>query len=241
MKWYIIPEYKEELERTAYRGGRGGHRGSSNPSSPNQLNYVNQGPKEMAARDHGSARKRKVSPSGSPQPRSATRGSHMTPDRSSRRLLPEEAPGAADGSPLPRYRKSQITASTSAGETAAPRSPLLTSTFLQDDGAFVTPAPHRVEVKLNPPSTLQRPSQHMPTSSPAPFWRYADVGSTPLKQPPQFDTTPSRPTANIPASSSPPPARDKSPVASPSKAGRPDATQDAAAEVEEDRGFDLTK
>jgi len=118
MKWYILPEFRDDMIRSAYRGGRGGHRGSSNPSSPNQLNYVNQGPKEMAARDQGSARKRKVSPSGSPQPRSSLRDSHMTPDRSSRRLLPEEAPSASDGSPLPRFRKGNA-----AG--GAPRSPTL--------------------------------------------------------------------------------------------------------------------
>ncbi len=244
MKWYIIQEYREELMRTAYRGGRGGHRGSSNPSSPNQLNYVNQGPRDMAARDHGSARKRKVSPTGSPQPRSAARHSHMTPDRNSRRLLPEEAPGVADGSPLPRYRKG--TAASSSADTI-PRSPTLPSSYLQDDGApFVTPAPHRVEVKLNPPSTLQRPSQHMPTSSPAPFWKYADIGSTPLKQPSHFDASPSRVAANLPASSSPPPARDKTPAPSPTRpTARSEAPPEPApadtAEVEEDGGFDLTK
>ena len=251
MKWYILPEYKEELVRVAYRGGRGGHRGSSNPSSPNQLSYVNQGPRDLAARDAGSARKRRVSPSGSPQPRSSLRGLHMTPDRSSRRLLPIEAPASSDGSPLPRYRKgtaasrTNTTSTPSVGAAAAndasasgtaceatPRSPTLTSAFLQDDinSSFVTPAPHRVELKLNPPSTLQRPSQHMPTSSPAPFWRYAEIGSTPLK-PAAYDYSPSKAlglssgpsTVVMPASSSPPPVKrsgSKSPISSPTRPSR---------------------
>ena len=241
MKWFIVPEHREDMVRNAYRGGRGGHRGSSNPSSPSQLNYVNQGPRDMAARDQGSARKRKVSPLGSPQPRSALRDSHMTPDRSSRRLLPEEAPAGGDGSPVPRFRKG-LAAAPAAGGDAAPRSPTLGSSYLPEDSTtFVTPAPHRVEVKLNPPSTLQRPSQHMPTSSPAPFWKFADVESTPLKQP---DGSPSRATAHVAASSSPPAAGSKSPVSSPTKA-RPDAEEPApaagAADVEEDGGFDLTK
>ncbi|KIH91928.1 hypothetical protein SPBR_01352 [Sporothrix brasiliensis 5110] len=263
MKWYILPEYKDEMVRTAYRGGRGGHRGSSNPSSPSQLNYVNQGPRDMAAKDHGSARKRRVSPTGSPQPRSSLRDVHMTPDRSSRRLLPDEAPASSDGSPLPRYRRgaaaskaknstsilggaatNDASASGTAPDPVIPRSPTLTSTFLQDDisSSFVTPAPHRVELKLNPPSTLQRPSQHMPTSSPAPFWKYADIGSTPLKPPPSFDFSPSKAlglssgvsssVAMMPASSSPPPVKRsgiKSPISSPTRPAR--STSEAKGET----------
>ncbi|CAK7274708.1 transcription factor [Sporothrix epigloea] len=250
MKWYILPDYKDEMIRTAYRGGRGGHRGSSNPSSPSQLNYVNQGPREMAAKDQGSIRKRRVSPSGSPQPRSMLRDVHMTPDRSSRRLLPDEAPASSDGSPLPRYRRgpaaaskakistsnvggaatNDASASGSAADPVLPRSPTLTSAFMQDEisSSFVTPAPHRVELKLHPPSTLQRPSQHMPTSSPAPFWKYADIGSTPLKPPASLDFSPSKAlglgsggvgsSIAMAASSSPPPlnrSRLKSPISSP--------------------------
>lgn len=258
MKWYILPEYKDEMIRTAYRGGRGGHRGSSNPSSPSQLNYVNQGPRDMAARDLGSARKRRVSPSGSPQPRSTLRDM-QTPDRSSRRLLPDEAPASSDGSPLPRYRRGAAARAaannSTAGEGSAlatvpestPRSPILTSTFLQDEtvSSFVTPAPHRVELKLNPPSTLQRPSQHMPTSSPAPFWKYADIGSTPLKSGGGggFDFSPSKTLGlgsgggggALPPSSSPPPAatRSKSPPESPVRRGR-SAQPEPAAETKEE-------
>ncbi|CAK7245621.1 MAG: transcription factor [Sporothrix thermara] len=271
MKWYILPDYKDEMIRTAYRGGRGGHRGSSNPSSPSQLNYVNQGPRDMAAKDQGSARKRRVSPTGSPQPRSSLRDVHMTPDRSSRRLLPDEAPASSDGSPLPRYRRgpaaaskaknstfnvggaatNDASASGTAPDPVLPRSPTLTSAFLQDEisSSFVTPAPHRVELKLNPPSTLQRPSQHMPTSSPAPFWKYADIGSTPLKPPASLDFSPSKAlglssagrnsSVAMPASSSPPPVKRtgiKSPTSSPTRPARTlpedkdEPTTEAAAE-----------
>lgn len=248
MKWYILPDYKDDMVRNAFKGGRGGHRGSSNPSSPNQLNYVNQGPKEMAARDHGSTRKRKVSPSGSPQPRSALRDPQMTPDRSSRRLLPGQSSLTADGSPLPRSRKPVPNSAPPSEADTAPRSPTLASSYMQEEGSsFVTPAPHRVHPKLAPPSTAQRPSQHMPTSSPAPFWKYADIGSTPLKSA-QFDLSPSRPLAGLVQSSSPPPAANKSPIQSPSRPSRVEPPQPAAAqeapsvpEVEEDRGFDLTK
>jgi hypothetical protein len=235
--------------RTAYRGGRGGHRGSSNPSSPSQLNYITQGPKEMAAREPASARKRKVSPSGSPQPRSALRDAHQTPVRPMRKPLPDEASGAVgDGSPLPRLRKPNNASSAlnSLPESTAPDSPTLTSSYMQEDGgSFVTPAPLRVHPRLAPPSTAQRPSQHMPTSSPAPFWKYADIlGSTPLK-PVQFDLSPSKPLGGLPPpSSSPPPAPRKSPIASPTRgANRATAAADeipSPVEIE-DGGFDLTK
>ncbi|KAK3375033.1 fork head domain-containing protein [Podospora didyma] len=244
MKWQIVPDQREEMVRVAYRGGRGGHRGSSNPSSPSQLSYITQVPRDMAAaRDPMSARKRKVSPSGSPQPRSAIRGSHLTPVRSSRKPLPDEAGAGTDGSPLPRLRKTNASSTLGLVENA-PGSPTLTSSYLQDDSAsFVTPAPHRVHPKLAPPSTAQRPSQHMPTSSPAPFWKYAEIGSTPLK-PAQFDLSPSK-AHGLPApqSSSPPPARGKSPIVSPTRASRAVVNDppSPAAEIEEDQAFDLTK
>ncbi|KAK0711320.1 fork head domain-containing protein [Lasiosphaeris hirsuta] len=241
MKWQLVPESREEMIHNAYRGGRGGHRGSSNPSSPSQLNYITQGPKDMAARDPMSVRKRKVSPSGSPQPRSALReAAHLTPVRGSRKPLPDDAGAGGDGSPLPRLRKPNTSSTLGVVETV-PGSPTLTSSYLQEDGAsFVTPAPHRVHPKLAPPSTAQRPSQHMPTSSPAPFWRYAAYGSTPLK-PAQFDS-PSKALGGLPPqSSSPLPAPSKSPIASPTRPSRA-AVEDPPSPVEaEEEGFDLTK
>ncbi|TLD32880.1 hypothetical protein PspLS_00346 [Pyricularia sp. CBS 133598] len=242
MKWTLVSEAREEMIKNAFKGGRGGHRGSSNPSSPSQLNYVNQGPREMAARDGApSARKRRVSPSGSPQPRSALRDLQTPIRGSSRRLLPDEPGMGGDGSPLPRIRalgtpkllpphmparalsipKSQADVSDVAtDDDHVPRSPTLTSSYGQDESglSFVTPAPHRVNLRLAPPSTAQRPSQHMPTSSPAPFWRYADIGSTPMR-PGALDFSPSRNRLDpVPQSSSPP---NKSPDQSPTRRARP--------------------
>ncbi|KAI1505487.1 fork head domain-containing protein [Biscogniauxia marginata] len=242
MKWEIVPEARDEMIRNAYRGGRGGHRGSSAPSSPNQpsqLAYITSGPKDMAGREPGSARKRKaVSPATSPAPRSSL--NQVTPDR---KLLSAGQTSFDDGSPLPR-RKGLGGSSSFGTSDNLPRSPpILSSSYLQDEGAsFVTPAPHRVHPRLAPPSTAQRPSQHMPTSSPAPFWKYADINSTPLKSA-QFDMSPLKP-LGLPNSSSPPPAADdRSPVASPTRSGRAD-TQDRSTIVEDDEeegGFDLTK
>ncbi|TQV92378.1 forkhead transcription factor Fkh1/2 [Cordyceps javanica] len=238
MKWQIVPEAREEMVRNAYKVGRGGHRGSSAPSSPNQLNYITQGPKDMAGRDTPTGRKRRVSPLTSPVPRSSLRMSQSTPNRSDRSGL--NATLTADGSPLPRQRKTMDAESSFAGYQ--PQSPTLTSSYQDDNSAFVTPAPPRIHPRLAPPSTAQRPSQHMPTSSPAPFWRYADIGSTPLKPMAPYES-PSKTRGAMPPQSSSPPPMGKSPPSSPTRPQLPvqqTVEEPNTAEVEEE-GFDLTK
>ncbi|KAJ0161009.1 Fork-head transcriptional regulator 2 [Colletotrichum tanaceti] len=247
MKWQIVPEARDEMIRTAYKGGRGGHRGSSAPSSPNQLNYITHGPRDVNTREPASARKRKVSATGSPPPSSSLAAIQSTPDRSTRRLAPPSTALTIDGSPLPRPRKGNASASNSfTSASYNDQSPTLTSSYLPDENtSFVTPAPHRVHPRLAPPSTAQRPSQHMPTSSPAPFWKYADIGSTPLKPAAHFDMSPSKPSVGgIPQSSSPPPA--KSPT-SPTRSQRQESSREVPSEpsnppeIEEEQGFDLAK
>ncbi|KAF6843674.1 fork head domain-containing protein [Colletotrichum musicola] len=246
MKWQLVPDAREEMTRSAFKGGRGGHRGSSAPSSPSQLNYITHGPRDVTSREPASMRKRKVSTTGSPPPSSSLAAAQSTPDRSTRRLAPPSTALTADGSPLPRPRKGG--ASASAGFTSASyndQSPTLTSSYLPDEGpSFVTPAPHRVHPRLAPPSTAQRPSQHMPTSSPAPFWKYADIGSTPLKPAAHFDMSPSKPSlGGIPQSSSPPPAKSpNSPTMTHKESSREAPSEPPnPPEIEEEQGFDLAK
>ncbi|KAI1494775.1 fork head domain-containing protein [Biscogniauxia mediterranea] len=242
MKWEIVPEARDDMIKNAYKGGRGGHRGSSAPSSPSQpsqLSYITSGPKDMAGREPGSARKRKaVSPATSPVPRSSLH--QVTPDRK----LSAGPASFDDGSPLPPSRKALEASGAFGASDNVPRSPpTLSSSYLQEEGAsFVTPAPLRVHPRLAPPSTAQRPSQHMPTSSPAPFWKYADINSTPLKAA-QFDMSPLK-SLGLPNSSSPPPvADDRSPVASPTRSGRAETLERSTVveDDEEEGGFDLTK
>ncbi|PTB75459.1 fork head transcription factor-like protein [Trichoderma longibrachiatum ATCC 18648] len=242
MKWHIVPEAREEMVRNAYKIGRGGHRGSSVPSSPSHLNYITHGPKDVLARDPSSARKRRGSPLVSPPPQSALRGLQSTPDRAYGRKVDRSSGPTADGSPLPRARKS--TAADASFSGYQPQSPTLTSSYMQDDNAsFVTPAPPRVHPKLAPPSTAQRPSQHMPTSSPAPFWKYADIGSTPLKPLGPYEVSPSRVAREAPPRSSSPPTLGKSPPSSPSRPQKLGLREsaDPADEPEEEQGFDLMK
>ncbi|KAG0124208.1 putative forkhead transcription factor Fkh1/2 [Tuber indicum] len=62
-------------------------------------------------------------------------------------------------------------------------SPSRHSPYVDDHPALsaVTPAPQRQHPRLAPPSTGQLPSSYLPTSSPAPFWKYVQFGSTPAK------------------------------------------------------------
>lgn len=226
------------MVRNAYRIGRGGHRGSSAPSSPSQLNYITHGPRDMASRAPGSARKRRGSPLDSPTPRPLL--GQSTPDRPVARALGRNTTFGFDGSPLPRAQKHTPASSYSNFTPQSP--PTLTSSYLQDDNnSFITPAPPRMHPKLAPPSTAQRPSQHMPTSSPAPFWKYADIGSTPLKPLGSYEISPSKPAApGPPQSSSPAPAM-KSLPSSPSKPSKAQQEPEPPAEADEEQGFDLTK
>jgi hypothetical protein len=60
----------------------------------------------------------------------------------------------------------------------------------QDHGrmnqALVTPLVTRHAPRLAPPSTAQMPSQYMNFSSPAPFWKFVDLPSTPAKGYPEL-------------------------------------------------------
>lgn len=64
-----------------------------------------------------------------------------------------------------------------------PPSPSQNSQYADDNPAVtaMTPAPQRQHPRLAPPSTGQLPSSYLPTSSPAPFWKYIHFGSTPAK------------------------------------------------------------
>jgi hypothetical protein len=78
----------------------------------------------------------------------------------------------------------------------------------------------------------------MPTSSPAPFWKYAE--QTPLKF--GLDSSPIKGTnlPPVPASSTPVPARKASPTRNSQKEEVP-KVEELEEDDEEDQGFDLTK
>jgi hypothetical protein len=233
MKWCIVPEARDEMAKNCVRGGRGGHRGSSAPGSPSNLGYL-----ARASRDTPQKRSpRSKSPPLSSYPSNAPQ---FTPERGNlSNSLQDQLPG--DGSPLPRHRRPQGNAF-GLSDNIPGSPPILSSSYLQEEGnTLVTPAPHRIHPRLAPPSTAQRPSQHMPTSSPAPFWKYADIGNTPLRGS-TFDSSPikgSGAAPAIPASSSPAPVASGSPT----RNGTPVKRELTNVEEldDENQGFDLVK
>lgn len=225
------------MARNCVRGGRGGHRGSPGGSSPGNLNS------SAKAKAGSEKRSKRSTTSGSPPSNRPSKAIQYTPDRNGRLAAAfDDAPG--DGSPLPRHRR-QTTGAFGLSDNVAGSEPVLSSSYMQDEASsFVTPAPLRVHPRLAPPSTAQRPSQHMPTSSPAPFWKFVDYGNTPMKGP-AFDSSPIKPSnaaPDLPPSSSPLPVR-RSSAASPIRNTAAVKIEEPIVEdiEEEDQGFDLTK
>ncbi|KAG9247842.1 putative fork head protein like protein [Calycina marina] len=238
MKWMIHPDAREDMLKNSTRGGRGGIRSSSAPSSPAILGYVGRAPTVMPSGTHGSSVKRSRSRSPPMMEPYPSNGPAFTPNRGGYLLTSTQdtnTPG--DDSPLPRHRR---VANNSFGLSDIPGSPpALSSSRLQDDSnSFVTPAPHRVHPRLAPPSTAQKPSQGMPESSPAIFWRYAEISpmrgleSSPVKVSNMNNST-------IAASSSPAPTHTASPTRTAMSMSRVSKVEEDL--VEEEQGFDLTK
>ncbi|RKF79591.1 Fork-head transcriptional regulator 2 [Golovinomyces cichoracearum] len=236
MKWHIKDDHRDEMVRLALRGGRGGHRGS--PGSPGILARGNRSTFSSATR----RQKRSPRLGSPPQNSYPSNISHFTPDRGAKlnEILQDELPN--DGSPLPRHCRSYGLTDNLTGSP-----PVLSSSYMPEDTtSFVTPAPHRVHPRLAPPSTAQRPSQHMPTSSPAPFWKYAGIGNTPLMGA-TFDSSPVKGHSLQAAASSSP-----VPVGSPTRknGGNSSArnlglsgvsTNEEEIDEDDDQGIDLTR
>ncbi|KAI9371878.1 fork head domain-containing protein [Aspergillus egyptiacus] len=230
MKWQIAPEYREEYWKKQLRKGTQ----SSAPSSPATKEPASaRGAATSGIESVFSAGKRSPpvsSPSFSSFPVAPVEA--YTPERGShtRRngvlepppLRPLHPRDYDEPSPLPhRSATKQNGAGLSRpyGLSDATRSPPVLSSSYYDDGqsSMITPAPQRHQPRLPPPSTAQVPSKFMPMSSPAQFWKFADIGSTPAR--PVVDMSPLKGDpgdvlGNIPSSSPPPPN-----LVSPSKPG----------------------
>lgn len=251
--WQIKADEMENVLKSVYKGGRGGQRNSSVPTSPGELIMEsNRKSMAMGMGDAPSSALRGLPLHTSPMRNPYASSVAYTPDRAGQLPPPishHDLPGLGDGSPLPRNRRQNGTAF-GLSDNIQGSPPVLSSSFLNTDepGSFVTPAPARVHPRLAPPSTAQRPSQHMPTSSPAPFWKYADLGTgnTPMRGM-GIDTSPIKGgnvleapmlTAGA-ASSSPPSVRAEG---SPSRTAAVNRVRmDELPDEEEDKGFDLTR
>ena len=243
MKWQIAPEYREEYWKKQLR--KGGTQ-SSAPSSPATKEGFSRHTNGLEAVFSAAAEKKSPqvsSPGFSSFPVAPVEA--YTPERGSRggagaadlRMRHKNARDYEEASPLPSRSVNRSSKNTGGGganlgrayglsDNVAGSPPVLSSSYY-DEGpsSMITPAPQRQQPRLPPPSTAQIPSKFMPMSSPAQFWKFADIGSTPARAVP--DMSPLKGAepgddgglGDIPSSSPPPPN-----LASPSKPGTSNGT-----------------
>lgn len=216
-----MPEYREEYWKKQARKGIQ----SSAPSSPAVKEPASRGANGLEAVFSATKKTPQVSSPGfSSFPVAPVEA--YTPERGSRggrrqdhHLRSTNATDYEEPSPLPtRAANNNLSRAYGLSDNMVGSPPVLSSSYY-DDGpsSMITPAPQRQQPRLPPPSTAQIPSKFMPMSSPAQFWKFADIGSTPAR--PVLDMSPLKGepgdgTGSIPSSSPPPPN-----LASPSKPG----------------------
>lgn len=238
MKWQIAPEYREEYRKKQARKATQ----SSAPSSP-----ATKDPPSSARGAHGvvpdtsfSVAAKKSPPASSAgfssfpvapveayTPERGSRATRVGSDHPLRHMNPRDY---EEPSPLPARTHNNASGSNAQSssnnlsrayglsDNVAGSPPVLSSSYY-DDGpsSMITPAPQRQQPRLPPPSTAQIPSKFMPMSSPAQFWKFADIGSTPARPVPDMSPLKGEPDDRIIGgfpSSSPPPN-----LVSPSKPG----------------------
>ncbi|KAL8943405.1 MAG: hypothetical protein Q9216_001114, partial [Gyalolechia sp. 2 TL-2023] len=199
MKWHIIKEKRNEMIASVVKHMKKSNaKHSSAPTSPSkvrdELPTTNPYAPSASAQPYSSESnvESNTAVNTSPPPGRSppltvypTTQEVYTPSRGSRVTsfanndqshgLPVGLPAFSDDpSPLP-IRRNNIKAG------IAGSSPLLTSSLL--DGSLMTPAPRQHNLDAPLPSTIRLPTSHMPESSPAPFWKFELLGSTPARLP----------------------------------------------------------
>lgn len=209
MKWEVLPEHRDEyikkLRKPPKHTGRAGSSQSNSPASPRAGKSQGHGQSTPALSQpqNGGARLEDskdlvIQLSPIKESRSVT-----PPPMPAYRVAPLEAYTPDRGSRLPALRTDKTLSDTPAAPSpirpsGRPGDILRNAPLLGDGGGIppspinrtydtsistVTPAPQRQHPRLAPPSTGQLPSSYLPTSSPAPFWKYVQFESTPAKQP----------------------------------------------------------
>ncbi|KAK6529189.1 transcription factor [Arthrobotrys megalospora] len=210
MKWQIAPDYLEEYTKKIQKGPVSKTNKILSPNLKLPANNSAKGsfPTNSSSRPGTSAGQKTNS---APIPRSVTPPPHstlgpilvtpkeaFTPDRGSRAAAKNKTPSAQDDN----------MGDASAGDLPASpskdRSHRITSSPFIDNfnsaGAAITPAPQKQNPHLAPPSINQLPSSYLPTSSPAPFWKYLNFltpgrpdHSSPIKSPHLRSSSPPEP------------------------------------------------
>ncbi|KAK6353722.1 transcription factor [Orbilia blumenaviensis] len=214
MKWQIAPDYMEEYTKKIQKVpvGKGNKVLSPNNKSPANNNPKGYFPSNSSSRPGTSASQKS---SGAQVPRSVTPPPHstlgpslvtpkeaFTPDRGSRAAAKNKTPSAQDST------IGDVSARDLPASPSGYRSNRIASSPFVDNytsvGAAITPAPQKQNPHLAPPSISQLPSSYLPTSSPAPFWKYLNFltpgrpdHSSPIKSPHLRSSSPPEPLPTI--------------------------------------------
>ncbi|KAJ5338292.1 transcriptional regulator family: Forkhead [Penicillium brevicompactum] len=246
MKWQIAAEYKEEYRKKQTRKGHTLSSAPSSPATKEPPSSATRGAHVSKLDTSFSATAKKSPPVSSPgfssfpvapvEAYTPERGSRLGRGVGSDHPLRHMNPRDYDEpSPLParthnHNHSSSVTTQVQNSSNNLARAygmsdniagspPVLSSSYYNEEpSSMITPAPQRQQPRLPPPSTAQIPSKFMPMSSPAQFWKFADIGSTPARPPPDMSPlkgeVEDRIIGGFPSSSPPPPN-----LVSPSKPG----------------------
>ncbi|OJD13379.1 hypothetical protein AJ78_06168 [Emergomyces pasteurianus Ep9510] len=189
MKWQIAPEFRQEYWNKQAR--KGNNQQSSAPSSP--VGKENKSTFRSANDQKGYDKSFESSfPASNPSPQTTSPGFNSFSVAPVEAYTPERGPRTDRGanglsnadygepSPLPsRPRSNNPNRTYGLSDNISGSPPVLSSSFFDDATSMITPAPRRQQPRLAPPSTAQIPSKFMPMSSPAQFWKFAEIGNTP--------------------------------------------------------------
>ena len=250
MKWIIDPKHREStLAQANKNASKGGGRVASAPGTPAGT-AISSGFPPVAPNGHHKTSPRSRTPPLSSYP--PTQPESYTPTRGPQIPAPSFTP------PLPAYAPTQGSLPVLSDQTspmpdrrkngplrALDSSPMLTSGTWAQDAPMRTPAPRPYNLHVPQPNTAKLPTSHMADSSPAPFWRIDNPGSTPAH--PLWEMSPVKTNGAAPApalpSSSPPPAANG--VESPTRKVRAPVftgNQNGVGKGEDDDGgIDITK
>ncbi|KAF3910258.1 hypothetical protein ABW21_db0204808 [Orbilia brochopaga] len=214
MKWQIAPDHLEEYTKKVQKNASGK---SNKPPSPHASSPVN-----MPLKGSTSINSAFRSSVAGPKPNSASKPlrsvtpppSHVglgptlvtpkeafTPDRGSRLSVQSKISENEDETLAVVSNQDAPASPTGWSNWTSSLSVIVDSNSAT---AAITPAPQKHNPHLAPPSINQLPSSYLPTSSPAPFWKYLNFltpgradHSSPIKSPHLRSSSPPEPLAPI--------------------------------------------
>ncbi|EPS42893.1 hypothetical protein H072_3220 [Dactylellina haptotyla CBS 200.50] len=205
MKWQITPDHLEEYTKKVQRGPGGKPNKILSPHVKSPINNTLKGALPTGSTNQKTPNASKAVRSVTPPPSHAGLGPTLvtpkeafTPDRGSRTAAKNQTPGGKDDTLTDMSMQDLPMSPSGTRPNQIASSPYIDN--FSTGGAAITPAPQRQNPHLAPPSISQLPSSYLPTSSPAPFWKYLNFltpgrpdHSSPIKSPHLRSSSPPEP------------------------------------------------